>query len=88
MLLPDLQRLAQSMGIMGTGRMRKGQVIAAIEERQGGGTAQGGAAVSSQTPQRAASRSRGEGGGSRGARNDNSAKREAPADALRLAQLE
>src|ERR1700735_3661931 len=44
MLLPDLQRLAQSMGIMGTGRMRKGQVIAAIEERQGGGTAQGGAA--------------------------------------------
>ena len=81
MLLPDLQRLAQSMGIMGTGRMRKGQVIAAIEERQGGGTAQGGAAVSSQTPQRAASRSRGEGGGSRGARNDNSAKREAPAGA-------
>ncbi len=81
MLLPDLQRLAQSMGIMGTGRMRKGQVIAAIEERQGGGTAQGGAAVSSQTPQRAASRSRGEGGGSRGARNDNSTKREAPAGA-------
>jgi transcription termination factor Rho len=40
MLLPDLQRLAQSMGIIGTGRMRKGQVIAAIEERQhGGGTA-------------------------------------------------
>src|ERR1700735_3790022 len=28
MLLPDLQRLAQSMGIMGTGRLRKGQVIA------------------------------------------------------------
>jgi transcription termination factor Rho len=81
MLLPDLQRLAQSMGIMGTGRMRKGQVIAAIEERQGGGTAQGGAAVSSQTPERAASRSRGEGGGSRGARNNNSAKREAPAGA-------
>jgi transcription termination factor Rho len=34
MLLPELQRLAQSMGIQGTGRMRKGQVIAAIEERQ------------------------------------------------------
>jgi transcription termination factor Rho len=81
MLLPDLQRLAQSMGINGTGRMRKGQVIAAIEERQGGGTAQGGAAVGSQTPQRAASRSRGEGGGSRGAQNNNSAKREAPAGA-------
>jgi len=41
MLLPDLQRLAQSMGIMGTGRMRKGQVIAAIEERQGSGDAVG-----------------------------------------------
>ena len=40
LLLPELQRLAQSMGIMGTGRMRKGQVIAAIEERQGGGAAQ------------------------------------------------
>jgi transcription termination factor Rho len=39
MLLPELQRLAQSMGIMGTGRMRKGQVIAAIEERQQGGGA-------------------------------------------------
>ena len=34
MLLPELQRLAQSLGITGTGRMRKGQVIAAIQERQ------------------------------------------------------
>ena len=81
MLLPDLQRLAQSMGIMGTGRMRKGQVIAAIEERQVSGTAQGGAAAGSQTPERAARSSRGEGRGSRGAQNDNSAKREAPAGA-------
>jgi transcription termination factor Rho len=39
MLLPELQRLAQSMGIIGTGRMRKGQVIAAIEERQHSGGA-------------------------------------------------
>jgi transcription termination factor Rho len=81
MLLPDLQRLAQSMGIMGTGRMRKGQVIAAIEERQGSGTARGGAAVGSQTPERAARGSRGEGRGSQGTQNDNSAKREAPAGA-------
>ncbi|HET9897687.1 MAG TPA: transcription termination factor Rho [Streptosporangiaceae bacterium] len=36
MLLPELQRLAQSLGITGTGRMRKGQVIAAIAERQQG----------------------------------------------------
>ena len=42
MLLPELQRLAQSLGITGIGRMRKGQLIAAIEERQRGGGASGG----------------------------------------------
>jgi transcription termination factor Rho len=36
MLLADLQRLAQSLGITGTGRMRKGQIIAVIEERRHG----------------------------------------------------
>src|ERR1700722_11841879 len=41
MRLPELQQLAQSMGIKGTGRLRKGEVIAAIQEKQGGG---GGAA--------------------------------------------
>jgi transcription termination factor Rho len=81
MLLPELQRLAQSMGIMGTGRMRKGQVIAAIEERQGGGAVQGGAVVAGQAQERAASRSQGKNGGSRGAENDNSAQRGAPAGA-------
>ena len=39
MLLADLQRLAQSMGITGTGRMRKSQLIEAIQSRQGGGSA-------------------------------------------------
>jgi len=34
MLLPELQQLAQSIGITGTARMRKGQLIAAIEERR------------------------------------------------------
>jgi transcription termination factor Rho len=38
MLLPELQRLAQSIGITGTARMRKGQLIAAIEERRQGGS--------------------------------------------------
>jgi transcription termination factor Rho len=37
MLLPELQRLAQSIGITGTARMRKGQLVAAIEERRQGG---------------------------------------------------
>jgi transcription termination factor Rho len=34
-LLPELQQMAQSMGIKGTGRMRKGELILAIQERQG-----------------------------------------------------
>jgi len=42
MLLPELQRLAQSLGITGTARMRKGQLISAIEERQRGVAAVGG----------------------------------------------
>ncbi|MFC0530906.1 transcription termination factor Rho [Phytohabitans kaempferiae] len=37
MLLPELQGLAASLGISGTARMRKGELIAAISERQGGG---------------------------------------------------
>ncbi len=39
MLLADLQRLAQSMGITGTARMRKGQLVEAIQARQEGGAA-------------------------------------------------
>ncbi len=40
MLLPELQRVAQSIGITGTARMRKGQLIAAIEERRQDGSSQ------------------------------------------------
>src|SRR5258708_33970500 len=65
MLLPELQRLAQSMGIIGTGRMRKGQVIAAIEERQQRGGA------GNQAAERAAR-------GSQGAENEISVQRGAP----------
>jgi transcription termination factor Rho len=39
MLLPELQRMAQSLGITGTGRMRKSQLIEAIQGRQGGPSA-------------------------------------------------
>jgi transcription termination factor Rho len=49
MLLPELQRLAQSIGISGTGRMRKGQLIAAIEERRGSGGAVGRAGQTAKT---------------------------------------
>ncbi|HET9082004.1 MAG TPA: transcription termination factor Rho [Trebonia sp.] len=37
LLVADLQRLAQELGISGTGRMRKGDLVAAIQERTGGG---------------------------------------------------
>ena len=40
MLLPELQSLAASLGISGTARMRKGELITAISERQGGGAAE------------------------------------------------
>lgn len=35
MLLPELQRVAQSMGITGVGRMRKSQLIEAIQSQIG-----------------------------------------------------
>jgi transcription termination factor Rho len=40
MLLPELQRLAAELGISGTGRMRKGDLVAAITARQVGGPEQ------------------------------------------------
>src|SRR5215470_4957121 len=36
MLLPELQTMAASLGISGTARMRKGELIAAIQERSDG----------------------------------------------------
>jgi Rho termination factor, N-terminal domain/Pentapeptide repeats (8 copies)/NACHT domain len=41
LLMPELQRIAQTMAIPGAGRMRKGQLIEAIEARQGGAPRQG-----------------------------------------------
>ncbi|MFL6117794.1 MAG: Rho termination factor N-terminal domain-containing protein, partial [Catenulispora sp.] len=39
MLLPELQAYAVSLGITGTARMRKGQLIEAIQEKNGGSSA-------------------------------------------------
>src|SRR3954467_3321830 len=36
MVLPELKQLAGSLGLKGTGAMRKGQLIAAIQSAQGG----------------------------------------------------
>ncbi|MEW9547530.1 transcription termination factor Rho [Nonomuraea sp. NPDC050783] len=40
-VLPELQKIAAELGISGTGRMRKSQLIAAIQEKQGGGSGDG-----------------------------------------------
>jgi transcription termination factor Rho len=68
LLLPELQQVAQTMGIPGTARMRKSQLIAAIQEKQGGGAAD--------EPRRTAPRATGA-----GAASDNSGQRVASAGA-------
>jgi transcription termination factor Rho len=45
MLMPELQQMAQSLGITGVGRMRKSELIAAIQERQDAGSQPGGASA-------------------------------------------
>jgi transcription termination factor Rho len=55
LLMPELQRIAQTMGIPGAGRMRKGQLIEAIEARQGGAPRQQTGAASQGSDQRVAS---------------------------------
>jgi len=53
--MPELQRIAQTMAIPGAGRMRKNQLIEAIEARQGGGPRQEPSAAQQGSDQRAAS---------------------------------
>ena len=67
MLLPELQRLAGELGISGTGRMRKGDLVAAISARQVGGVpapAGNSSAPSSSTPSNGAPEARGIAGSS------------------------
>ncbi len=57
MLLPELQRLAAELGIPGTARMRKGDLVAAISARQvGGNGADSGAATSTDSTPAAGAR--------------------------------
>jgi transcription termination factor Rho len=74
--LADLQRLAQSMGITGTGRMRKSQLVEAIQSKGGGGGARQGGAPA-QDSDRSAGPSAGNGSGAL----DNSVQRDASAGA-------
>jgi transcription termination factor Rho len=53
--MPELQRIAQTMGIPGSGRMRKGQLVEAIEARQGGAPRQEAGAANQGSNQRVAS---------------------------------
>ena len=55
LLMPELQRIAQTMGIPGSGRMRKGQLVEAIEARQGGGPRQEASTAKQGSDQRVAS---------------------------------
>ncbi|MBV9096086.1 MAG: transcription termination factor Rho [Streptosporangiaceae bacterium] len=43
LLMPELQRMAQSLGIQGAGKMRKSQLVEAIEARRGPGKQNGAA---------------------------------------------
>jgi len=53
--MPELQRIAQTLAIPGAGRMRKNQLIEAIEARQGGGPRQQASVATKGPDQRAAS---------------------------------
>jgi transcription termination factor Rho len=55
LLMPELQRIAQTMGIPGAGRMRKGQLVEAIEAKQGGGPRKETGAAKPSSGQRVAS---------------------------------
>jgi transcription termination factor Rho len=55
LLMPELQRIAQTLAIPGAGRMRKGQLGEAIEAHQGGGPRQETSAARRGSDQRAAS---------------------------------
>ena len=55
LLVSDLQRIAQQLGISGTGRMRKGDLVAAIKERQGGGRSTSASSASRRQTPRVAS---------------------------------
>jgi len=52
MLLPELQAYAVSLGITGTARMRKGQLIEAIQEKNNGGAAKAEPAAPARAPRR------------------------------------
>ncbi len=53
MLLPELQSMASSLGISGTARLRKGELIAAIQEQQSGeGRVPGPRNISADAPDR------------------------------------
>lgn len=42
MLLPDLKKVASSLGLKGTGQMRKAELLTAIRDAQGSAPARGG----------------------------------------------
>src|SRR5579859_2343897 len=55
LLMPELQRIAQTLAIPGAGRMRKSQLVEAIKARQGGAPRQESSSARKGSDQRAAS---------------------------------
>ncbi len=58
MVLAELQQVASALGIKGTARMRKGQLIEVIKERQAGGGSTAAAPAAEKPKRRATSRTR------------------------------
>jgi transcription termination factor Rho len=58
MLLPELQAYAVSLGITGTARMRKGQLVEAIQEKNNGGAAKAEPTAAAAPPRTTARRTR------------------------------
>ena len=59
MLLPELKRVASSLGLKGTGAMRKADLVAAISSAQGGAANGGGSSLQRATDRSDAEGSRG-----------------------------
>ena len=62
MVLPELKQLASSLGLKGTGAMRKGQLIAAIQSAQSGGRPSGRSDASSSNGSNGSNGSKGSNG--------------------------
>ncbi|MFI6844852.1 transcription termination factor Rho [Kitasatospora sp. NBC_00085] len=90
LVLAELQKLASTLGISGTGRLRKSQLIEAIKEKSGGDPllAAGGATTAAPATKRAAAKADAAEPAEKPARRTKAAQAEAPAAAEAQAQID